>query len=142
MAVTDLIPGWAEAKLGLSIVLAVVILAGVGFGVYKGYSLYEHYQQLEADNAQLVINNATLKSNVTTLEGANATDAQTIEGLKADHAAAEKVVGELAKQAEQNRQALAATQATLDKLAKDPKNNGVVAPDLRETIRSIQGASK
>ena len=145
MTLTDLIPGVSQAKL---IIGSLVITAVVGF---VGWSWWTHNQieKSRAENAVLKQNVEILNSSVKTLQDnylkcqrANTTNADTIAALQKERDDAKAAVSRLASQRQRDAQRIGSLQDQINRMKKDPANNGPLAPVLRETIRGIQHGEK
>ena len=123
------------------IVLFAALVASAGFGVVKSGQLAasrHKVEGLEVKVTQLQTDNAILKKNVETITKVNETNVETNKKLLDERKDAQDAIAELAKQKTANKKKLDAANKRIDELLKDPKNNGTVAPVLRETIKSIQ----
>ena len=98
--------------------------------------------RLSTDNAQLIVNNATLKSNVEKAADANASTVEANRLLLEERSKAQALIAELSKRQQKQKADLAAANKKIDDMVKDPKNEGSVAPVLRETLRDIQKRGK
>lgn len=98
--------------------------------------------ELTADNTTLKSNNAILKGNLSAAEEANKTTIEANRQLLKERQDAQTAIDNLAKDKKKALDNLAVANKKIDDMLKDPKNNGSVAPVLRETIRDIQGRSK
>lgn len=141
MALEDLIPGVSQAKLIVAGILLAAI-AGLGFTLWWQHSTIN---KLQADaevyklNAQTQKeNNDTLRENYIVCSNSNKTNNATIESLTAERDDAKLAIDNLARQRRDDERRIGGLNATLDKLRKDPANNGPLAKSLRETIRGIQ----
>jgi len=140
--------GWAGGnQLRLFAGLAVLISAAAfAAGVYlhiRGLHgqidvLQKEKTQLTADNMVLQQNVQIAKDNLAKVVQANSENYSTIQKLVADRAQSQQAIAELARAATDNKRAADVMNSTLAKLTADPKNDGPVAPALRETIRQIQ----
>jgi len=128
----------------IGVVLAIVL--GCGFYVHRLNvdiaTLETEKTQLIANNQVLVENNKILKDNVNKIIEANATTSNTVASLVAERQDATKAIANLAAATANDRQTIAKLKQNLTDLIKDPKNDGLVAPALRETVRSIQDGVK
>lgn len=98
---------------------------------HKNTTLEKQVQQLTADNTQL-------KANVDTITKVNQVNVETNNKLLAERKDAQAAISNLAKQKQVTSQKLDEANKKIDEMLKDPKNDGPVAPVLRETIRSIE----
>lgn len=129
--------------------MAAVLVAGLLFTGVKCTSTQLELNKanreiatLSTDNAQLKINNATLKSNVDKAVEANQSTVDANRQLLAERNQAQQIIAELSKTKEKQKADLAAANKKIDDMLKDPKNEGSVAPVLRETLRDVQRRSK
>ncbi len=143
MGLTDLIPGVAEIKTGLGIAVGVAIVALGGWMVWE-YKDLEKLKEaniiLTTNNKQLQENEDILKANQQTCVATNTTDAATIASLLKERQDAQNAVANLAKQQQSNVATIGILGKKLTDLEKNPANDGTLSPDLRETIRGIEGA--
>jgi hypothetical protein len=130
-------------------IMAGVLLAGLLFTgakcTYAEHELSNANQQivvLTKDNATLTVNNATLKANVDKAADANAATVEANRLLLAERAKAQQIIAELSKRGAKSSSDLAAANKKIDDMLKDPKNDGNVAPVLKETLRDLQRRSK
>lgn len=143
MGISDLIPGVAEIKTGLGIAVGVAIIALGGWMVWEWKDL-QHLKEsntiLTENNKQLQENADILKANQQTCVATNTTDSATIASLLKDRQDAQNAVANLSKQQQSNVAAIGILGKKLSELEKNPANDGTLSPDLRETIRGIEGA--
>lgn len=132
---------------GLTTKIAMVVLAGglvvSGFGyVHKSVELAvaDHkVNSLQTQINQLTTDNTQLKENVDLITNVNQTNVATNQKLLDERKDAQAAIATLAKQKKITAEALANAQKAVDDMLKDPqKNDGPLAPVLRETIRGIQ----
>lgn len=97
---------------------------------------------LEVKVTQLSTDNAILKKNVETITKVNETNVATNNKLLEERRDSEAAIAALAKQRADAKKKLDDANKKIDAMLKDPKNNGAVAPVLRETIRDIQRKTK
>lgn len=100
--------------------------------------LQEEKNKVLIDNKILIENNQVLKRNIQQLDAAVASNKRTIEALLAERNAAQEAIKALAASAKRDRAKLNAASSKVEEMASDPKNDGEIAPVLRETIREIQ----
>ncbi len=138
MSLANLIPGVSATKL---IVIGLVAASIIGYVAYNRHTI----KTLRSENVVLTQNNKTLQENVDTVkdnlsktEKANAALLGTIGDLQKERDSAKAAVEALNKEKKSNTKVIGDLQKALDKLKKDPANNGPLAPVLRETIRGIQ----
>lgn len=136
MSITDMIPGVEQVKAAVNIAIGVAVLIG---GLYI-YCEWHDYQEMKKNYATLQANDTTLKNNLNTCVAANSTDNKTITDLLNERADAKTAVTTLAQQQQSNVATIGALKKKLSDMEKDAKNDGPLAPDLRETIRGIEGA--
>lgn len=135
-----------------STVIQWVVMIGVGllftaaassFGY--AYLMKREVQRLNTEqgitlaaNAILEKNAETLTENNNTLREANSTNLRTIEDLLNERKDATKIIAMLSDMNARDKNAANALRKSLAEMAKDPTNDGSIAPILRETIRNIQ----
>jgi|SRR5579859_1475522 len=139
---SDLIPGVTEVK--MLIALACVALAlGGGFWIKHEWDYFHRLEQnnttLTQNNKILQENNDVLKANLNTCTGVNSTDQATIAGLIKERSDAQAAVTSLAAQQKSNVAAIGVLGKKLSDMEKNAANDGPLAPDLRETVRGIEG---
>lgn len=133
----------------IKFVVGVIIICGalttVGGVWYYVHSLNTKISTLEKIKTDLEVNNKILQENVTVckdntakLSIANLTNVNTVSALKEERVQSQKAISNLAATAAANKRALISANNKLNDLIKDPKNDGLVAPALRETVRSIE----
>lgn len=135
------------SKLMIFVVLALVVGGGAYIATQK-IALSEQrraIKQLNKDNNDLTVNNGVLKANQVALQAnlgvlskANDTNFSTAKACLKDHERSQAVIQNLAQATLRDKQALDGLTAKLETMLKDPKNDGPVAPVLREIIREIQ----
>lgn len=133
-------------------VLAAVLAAVATFVGLKMIEIHELNSKIETltmknteltvDNKTLTENNKVLKDNQKVLTNANDTNLETVKKLDNERVQAKAATAALAAQNARTTQALQELNEKISAMAKDPKNDGTVAPVLRETIRNIQGSAK
>lgn len=104
--------------------------------------LIEQKAKVVADNEKLMSNNEVLKSNVTTLKGLNDENQNTIKQLLLERQDAKRAVEALSQKTANDRTTIDMMNNRIKELLNDPKNNGEIAPVLKETINNIQKARK
>jgi len=97
---------------------------------------------LESNNKILQDNTEVLKENMKTFATANHTNWLTIQQLLTERSEAQKIISSLASATANDRHTISNLNKKLDELLKDPKNDGIVSPALRETVRDIQQSRK
>jgi tRNA A37 N6-isopentenylltransferase MiaA len=122
---------------------AIFILVGGSYFYVSG--LQNKIQKLEADKLLLETNNQTLKDNVETmrenvkiLAEANHENWKTAQALLQERAEAQKAINNLSVAAKNDRAVIVKLNNKLNEIIKDPKNDGIVSPALRETVRDVQ----
>jgi len=142
-SITDLIPGVAEVKMIIAAACCAAVLGG-GFWVKHEWDelkvLKTNNATLTENNKILQENNDVLKGNLGTCTSANSTDNATIASLIAERNAAQNAVNVLAQQQKSNVAAIGVLGKKLSDLEKNAANDGPLAPDLRETVRGIEGS--
>jgi cell division protein FtsB len=149
MNLTNLIPGVAQIKTILTIA-GVVIVIGllVGGGIWIKIKLDEiaHLQKVNAvltvNNKTLSDNNAVLNNNIKRLESTNSTNQTTIDSLLKERQASESVIKILAREKKMSDKIIVDLHKKLVILEKNPKNDGPLAPVLRDTIQGIEASEK
>ena len=101
-------------------------------------TLTEERNQLTVDNRILKENNTALKDGLKKLAVANQTNYDTAKQLLAERAKAAQAIANLAVANRRNGESLTRLNVKIEEMLKDPKNDGPVAPVLREVIREIQ----
>ena len=145
MSPSDLIPGVAQVKTAFNIIIAVAIIGVIGYGYFEWrdyQKLKANYELLETNNKQLQVNVDTVKADLDTCKSANSTSDATIKSLLQERSDAQAAVAKLAAAKRSDGAVISGLQGALTNLRKDPKNDGTLAPDLRETIRGIQAGRK
>lgn len=94
--------------------------------------------ELTVNNAILKDNNIVLKDNMKKLATASYSNYQTAAALLEERAKAQTAINNLAAITRKDREALDRVNGKLVEMLKDPKNDGPLAPILRELIRDIQ----
>lgn len=135
MSIVDMIPGVEQVKVALNIAIGAAVLIG---GLYI-YCEWHDYQEMKQNYSTLQTNNTTLKNNLNTCVIANSTDNKTITDLLNERSDAKTAVNNLAHQQQSNVATIGALKKKLSDMENDAKNDGPLAPDLRETIRGIEG---
>jgi cell division protein FtsB len=137
--------GGSQLKLIAVVVGAGLLITAVGGGLLYVHNLKSTVQkqeaqivQLKTDNAILTDNNAVLKDNMKKLATANFTNWQTAQSLIADREKASTAISNLAAASLHDKKTLDRLNQKITDMLKDPKNDGAVAPVLREIIREIQ----
>jgi DNA repair exonuclease SbcCD ATPase subunit len=140
------LPGLSTKLMGIGL-LIVVIAAGAYIGIQKVHiaslekritRLTEESNALKVDNAILKENNETLKDGLKKLASANLTNYNTAKQLLDERGKALDAITNLAKVNKLNNEKLDRLAKRVEEMLKDPKNDGPVAPVLREVIREIQ----
>ena len=141
----DAVPGVSQAKLIVGgIIAAVILVAIVSLGFYIWGlnntidSLEVDKKRLEADNATLTTNVDTVKNNFKVCEDSNIIQQNTVDSLKKERKDNEEAVAALAKAEQVNQTTITNLKRKLAILNADAANNGPLAKNLKETIRSIQ----
>ena len=138
-----------QMKLVVTAVLAgAVIVAAIGAYFYIG-SLNSKIDGLETEKAALISSNKILQSNNDILKEnsqrfatANESNLSTVKALINDRAVSQKIINDLATAAARDKSQIDGLNTKLQDMLKDPKNDGTLAPVLKETIRNIQNARK
>jgi hypothetical protein len=97
---------------------------------------------LQENNAILKANNTTLKFNLEEAAKANQSTVEANKKLLEERKDAQALIAELAKQKQVSQANLADANKKIDEMLKDPRNNGTIAPVLRETLKDIQKRKK
>jgi chromosome segregation ATPase len=141
----DAVPGVSQAKLAVRGAIAVGILiaiASVGLYIWglknANDSLTNDVNRLTADNTQLQANVDTVKSNFKICQDSNITQELTINKLLLERQENVDAVAALAKAEKANEKTILTLKQKLAVLNADAANNGPLANNLKETIRSIQ----
>lgn len=133
--------------------LIVAALAVGATGIFSAWfyisSLNKKIDALESVNSALTVDNKILLQNTEVLAEnlkkmaeANSTSEQTVKRLLKERSQAQAAVDKLAAEAAADRKIISNLNKKLDDLLADPKNDGIVSPALRETIRDIQAIRK
>lgn len=127
------------------VIITIIICVLVGGAYFYVSGLQNKVQKLEADKLLLETNNAVLKDNVEvmrenvkTLATANHENWKTAQALIAERAEAQKAINNLSVATKNDRAVILKLNKKLDDIIKDPKNDGLVSPALRETVRDVQ----
>lgn len=130
--------------------MGIIMIASGAFGIiYKLDSIRlerklsiatTNIKNLTVDNEILKSNNGTLKENLKRTADANATTYETAQKLLQERDDTQKIIDSLSVKARSEKALLSRLMGQIDQLSKDPKNEGVLAPVLKETIREIQKA--
>jgi len=140
------LPGLSTKLMGIGL-LIVVIAAGAYIGIQKVHiasleksitRLTKESNALKVDNAILKENNETLKDGLKKLASANLTNYNTAKQLLEERGKALDAISSLAKVNKLSNEKLDRLAKRVEEMLKDPKNDGPVAPVLREVIREIQ----
>jgi cell division protein FtsB len=139
--------GGKGTKFTVYLMLAVLLGAG-GYSGFKAFqagklrrevtTLTEKNTSLTVDNTVLKENNAVLKDQVHQLATANFSNYQSAKALTEERSANVIAVQALAANQKRNLDALDRLNKKVEDMIKDPKNDGEVAPVLREIVREIQ----
>ena len=131
---------------GMLIGAALLFGAGVYF---KIHSMQNTIDGLTEKNTILETNNSTLQKNIDIVNGnlsivtrANKSNLETIADLQRERDLSQKQIDILSAKITTSKQERQKLDARLTLLLKDPKNNGTVAPALKDTIRNIQQMGK
>lgn len=127
--------------------LAVIVAAGAYITVQKieigslkkdVAAITVERNNLDVDNKILKENNDTLKDGLKKLATANQTNYNTAKQLLDERQKSMTAINNLAIANRLSNQKLDRLNVKLEDMLKDPKNDGPVAPVLREVIREIQ----
>lgn len=135
--------GGSKLKL---IAATIFVVALIACGIYVKMlqrdivDLTQQNKTLEINNTVLTGSVETLKHNQQTMLDVNDENQKTIKKLIAERQQAQKAIDDLARARESDKKALNEFKTKLEELLKDPKNDGIVSPALRETIRNIQNS--
>ena len=137
--------------LGLKIAAGVVLALVIGFGAYITVqkieihglkkdvaALTEQRNNLDVDNKILKENNGALKDGLKKLATANETNYNTAKSLLDERTKSVIAINNLAIANRLSNEKLDRLNVKIEDMLKDPKNDGPVAPVLREIIREIQ----
>lgn len=133
--------------LGSKLQLALLVAAALAVGSVYLYikHLQSSIEKLEGDNIVLKTNNQVLKDNVEImrqnvkeLAKSNHENWKTVQSLLEERKAAQQAINNLAVATKNDREVIARLNKRLNDIIKDPSNDGVVAPALRETVRDVQ----
>lgn len=140
----------------LSQIKIAIIFLIIGTIISAAFLIQEHIASLKSDivkletekisvmatNKVLSQNNDVLKDNISVLNSANTTNLSTIQQLLNERAEALKAINNLASSTANDRQTIVKLNKKLEQLLSDPKNDGIVSPALKETVREIQNTRK
>lgn len=141
----DAVPGVSQAKLVVHCAIAVgILIAIVSVCLYiwglnntiDGLNVDK--ERLTADNTQLQANVDIVKNNFKVCQDANVTQQLSIDSLLKERADNVAAVNKLAAAEQKNEKTILTLKQKLAVLNADAANNGPVANNLKETIRSIQ----
>ena len=142
MGITDFIPGVAEVKMIIAGACVAAVIGG-GFWIKHEWDYFHRLEQnnttLTSNNKILQENNDVLKGNLTACTTANSTENTTIASLIKERDDAQAAIATLAAQKKSNAAAIGVLGKKLSDMEKIATNDGTLAPDLRETVRGIQG---
>jgi len=112
-------------------------------------SLSEEIVKLQTEKTALLANgkvlqqnNDILRENISALNSANTTNLSTIQQLLNERSEALKAINNLASATVTDKQTIIKLNKKLEQILSDPKNDGIVSPALRETVREVQGIRK
>jgi cell division protein FtsB len=138
-----------KTKLIIVAIAGALLLAAVGGAYIYVNKLKSTIAKLERDNAILTTNNEVLKENVAimrdnvkALATANHENWKTAQALIAERAAAQAAINNLAVATKNDRDTINRLNGRLQEILKDPQNDGLVAPALRETVRDVQNTRR
>lgn len=101
-------------------------------------ALQKENNNLVVDNKILKENNLVLKENLKTLADANDANVATAKALLAERNKSVEAINNLAQSNNRNKEAFDRINKKLEELLSDPKNDGPVAPVLKDVIKEIQ----
>lgn len=140
MNIIDLIPGVAQIKSAISIIMAIIFLGACGYIYWEWSDL----QDLKKANAVLIENNKVLqenedvlKGNLTTCQNSNVTNQSTINDLIIERKSAQDIIDNLSKEKQNNLSSVKQLQDTINSM-KNSKSDGPLAPVLKLTIKGIE----
>lgn len=139
---------WIIMTIGVLVILTVIIApyAVLYFNFQKmskeNANLIESKNKIESENSSLKSNVLTLKANVASLQEVNKQNQVTIEKLLAERQDSKKAIENLAQKTASDKASIEMMSARIKELLSDPKNNGELAPVLRETINNVQKMRK
>lgn len=139
----------ALARSKLTLIGIVVLLTAGGMFALSYHRMGVKIETLQVEKGKLQENSEALKAQIEGLQAriailttANDTNLETIRKLTAERADAAAAIAALAATTANNKKVIAQLNERLRQLLADPKNDGVVAPALRETVRDVQNARK
>ena len=137
--------GMSKFKLAVIVFLAAFLLTTVLGAALYVRNLRSSVETLEKEKAELVASNSVLKDNndvlrdnMKKLATANHTNYLTAQSLIKDKEAATKAISNLAAMRTADKAGYDRLTKKLEEMLKDPRNDGPVAPVLREVMREIQ----
>ena len=139
------------SPVGLKVAAIAIVAIVVGFSAYivvqkieisslkkDIVTLTEKNNNLDVDNKILKENNTSLKDGLKKLAVANETNYNTAKQLLEERNKSVTAINNLAIANRISNQKLDRLNTKIEDMLKDPKNDGPVAPVLREVIREIQ----
>lgn len=130
--------------IAISIAVGALLAGAVSLYAYTS-KLSSKIKELETENAVLVSNNkimqennTVMKENMKRLATANHENWLTSQQLLAERIEAQKAINTLAASRANDKQTIERLNKRLEAMLKDPKNDGIVSPSLRETVREVQ----
>ncbi len=135
---------WVAILAILAALLAPYIMLYLNFKelAAQNKTLVDQKAKLELDNVTLKSNNVTLKSSIEVLQFANRENQITIQKLLEERKDAKLALENLAQKSANDAASIEMMNSRIKELLRDPKNDGEVAPVLRETINNIQKMRK
>lgn len=137
---TLLSPLKAKANLVVGVLVLSAILATAAYIV----TLRAEVSSQNKKNGELISEIAILKSNISVLkdnnailDAANSTNRETIDALRNERKRSEDAIASLARKDKANIKKIEELNAYIDLLAKDPANDGALAPVLVEALKAI-----
>lgn len=141
MALLSLILGGGKGtKISLIILLVALVFGGcfVGLKIHEVHSLSKELSDLKVEYAVLQRNNQVLESNQKEIVSANQACTATVKGLTDERAANVVAVKSLAANNKRSKEALDKLEQMIEEMKKDSKNDGPVAPVLKQIVEEIQ----
>ena len=143
------IPYMREIKLIIFALIVGGLIAGWFLIQQHISSLKEDIVKLQTEKAGILVNakvlqqnNDVLRENISSLNSANTTNLTTIQQLLSERSEALKAINNLASATVSDKQTIIKLNKKLEQILSDPKNDGIVSPALRETVREVQNIRK
>lgn len=141
--------GLGQLKVAVVGAILAALLILVGGTAYKLKSLGAEVDKLTKENVELSNNNKMMATNIDVLNenmmmlaDTAMANKMTADSLIKERKSSQQAINTLAESTVADKQTISRLYSKLDDILKDPANDGVVSPALRETIRNIQNSRK